>query len=448
MKNEWLDETKTTTTDDPRRIPCASSQKRPNRTLILKNARIFDSTGKAPYLGTVVLERNKIKEILSTDETDWPADARVIDVKGKTLMPGLIDGHTHLDLTPSSQPPLIANDIADCTLRSIDRMAYYIESGITSIRDCASNGTVSFRLKEWVSKNLIPGPRIFAAGQLITSTGGHGAEGTDSHVSFDGFACEVSGPDEWRNKVRQQYKRGADFIKTGSFFSKEEIKAAVEEAHALGVKITTDAERYYIEWAVEAGIDTVEHPLPRTDKVIQMMADLGVESVPTMVPYDIIIDAMGGYFGSTTRRFTLTKDGNLTIVRKMKDAGIKMGIGTDIFYEVYRAISDVYLLEMQNFEKIGYSPSEILCIATKTNAEILDMDDKLGTIESGKLADLIILDGKPDEDLTAIKNVEMVIRDGYIVVDNGKINIERHQQPSLESLIEQIKKIGNDFSDG
>jgi len=116
-----------------------------------------------------------------------------------------------------------------------------------------------------------------------------------------------------------------------------------------------------------------------------------------------------------------------------------MGIGTDIFYEVYRAISDVYLSEMQNFEKIGYSPSEILCIATKTNAEILDMADKLGTIESGKMADLIILDGKPDEDLTAIKNVEMVIRDGFIVVDNGKINIERHPQPTLKNLIEQIK---------
>ncbi len=441
MKNKWLNEKTTPVTDDPRRIPCPAIPKGPNRTLVLKNARIFDSTGKPPFFGTVVLERNKIKDILSLDEVIWPTDAKVIDVQGKTLMPGLIDAHTHLDYTTIGLPPLIATDIADCVLRSLDRMAYCIESGITSVRDCASTGTVPFRLKEWVTKNKIPGPRVFAAGQLITGTGGHGTDGSDATISLDGPVCEVSGSDAWRNKVRQQYKRGADFIKTASFFSKEEINAAVEEAHALGVKITVDAERHFIEWAVEAGVDTVEHPLPRSDRAIQLMAEKGIESIPTMVPYDIIIDSFGGYYGSATRRFTLTKDSYVALVRKMKDAGIKLGIGTDIILDLYEAISDVYLLEMKNFEKIGYSPAEILTIATRINAEILDMDDKLGTIESGKLADLIIMDGNPDEDLALIKNIEMVIRDGYIVVDKGKINIEHHAQTPLQEIIERFKKI-------
>ena len=433
MKNQWLDEKLTPVTDDPRRIPCRPIPKGPDRTLVLRNARIFESTGKPAYVGSVIIDRNKIKEVLTPDIEKWPENAQVIDIHGKTVMPGLIDAHTHLDYPTMGLSPSIVSDLADCVLRGIDRMAYFIESGITTVRDCGSNGTVPFRLKEWVANNRIPGPRIFAAGELITSTGGHG-------VGLD-YVCEVSGPDEWRDKVRQQYKRGADFIKTGSFFTKEEITAAVEEAHALGVKITTDAERYYIEWDAEAGVDTIEHPLPRSDRAIQLMVEKGIESVPTMVPYDIIIDSMGGYFGSTTRRFTLSKEKYLDLVHRMKKAGIKLGIGTDMVADLYKAVADIYLLEMRNFEKIGYSPTEILTIATKINAEILDMDDKLGTIEQGKLADLIIIDGNPDENLEMIKKVQMVIRDGYIVVDNGKINIERHPRMTVKNLKEKFKKM-------
>ena len=129
----------------------------------------------------------------------------------------------------------------------------------------------------------------------------------------------------------------------------------------------------------------------------------------------------------------------------MKDAGIEMGIGTDIFYEVFPAIADVYYMELHNLEELGFSASEVLCMATRVNSKILDMSDKLGTLEPGKLADLIVVNGQPDKDLASIKNIDLVIRDGYIVVKNKKINMESHHNPPLASLIEKMKSNGLDL---
>lgn len=165
------------------------------------------------------------------------------------------------------------------------------------------------------------GPRIFAAGRFVTAPGGHSAEGLGA-APDQGATRLANGPDDWRKAVREQFDRGADFIKVGSHFSRDEIKAAVEEAHALGLKVTCDCETFYIDWAVDAGVDMVEHPLPRTDDVIRKMAARGVEADPTLVPYGIIFDDNGGYFGSTSRRFTFSREANLQMLRKMHLAGI------------------------------------------------------------------------------------------------------------------------------
>lgn len=416
----------TEVSDDPRRIPVPPGPKGPEGVLVIRGGRIFDGTGAPAREGTLVIERNKIARILEPDEHDWSDSARVIDVSGKTVLPGLIDMHTHLTYTEQGVPTSHALSEADQTLRAIERLRFFIESGITSVRDVGSAGEVPYRLKDWVRQRRLVGPRVFPSGPLITATGGHGAEGLDIHSPGYGTILEASGPDEWREAVREQFKLGADFIKIGSHFTVEEAAAAADEAHALGLKITADAETFYIDRAVEAGVDMIEHPLPRTDETIRMMAEAGTEAVPTLIPYIYIFDLSGGYYGSTSRRFSFSKEDNLELLRRMHEAGIKMGIGTDLVVDWFRYMPASYINELRQFIAVGYTHAEALITATCTNAELLDMADKLGTLEPGKLADVLVVDGMPDRDVGDLENVHLVIRDGEIVVLGGQVAIPRH----------------------
>lgn len=148
-------------------------------------------------------------------------------------MPGLIDMHVHMTYNEPQAVFPANNSEADAALRAVERLRFYIESGITTVRDVASEGIVPFRLKEWVLRDRLPLPRIFAAGQLITGTGGHGAEDD----SLGPAIREASGPDDWREAVREQFKRGADLIKLASHFSQEEVKAAVTGAAHRGASL-------------------------------------------------------------------------------------------------------------------------------------------------------------------------------------------------------------------
>jgi imidazolonepropionase-like amidohydrolase len=170
----------------------------------------------------------------------------------------------------------------------------------------------------------------------------------------------------------------------------------------------------------------VEHPLPRTADTVALMAKKGVASVPTIVPYDYIFDQMGGYFGSTSRRFDFSKQSTRAMLKSMKDAGITLGIGTDLVFDWFRYMPEPYLTEAREFVAAGYTPAQVLGIATKTNAQILDMADKLGTLEPGKLADVLIVDGQPDVRIDDLAKVHTVIRDGVVAVRDGQVVIPRH----------------------
>ncbi len=161
-RRKWIDES-ATTTDDPRRIPIPPGEHGPEGTLVLTGGRIFDGTGAAVRSGTVVIDRNMIKEILRPGSTDWPRDARVIDLAGKTVMPGLIDSHSHITeaMPPIDDGPTVLSNEAINTLNAVERLRFYIESGITSIRDLGSHGDIPFRLKEFVSQNRTPVPGCF-----------------------------------------------------------------------------------------------------------------------------------------------------------------------------------------------------------------------------------------------------------------------------------------------
>ena len=376
---------------------------------------------------TVVIERNIITNILPPGSTDWPADAQVIDVAGKTIMPGLIAMHEKITKAKGVIPdgPALVTHAPRATIDAAERLQWYVESGITSIRDLTSHGDIPFRLNDFVRLNRIPGPRLFIAGQLITSTGGHSIEGMWMNDRIVNAEYAIDGAVQWMKAVRVQHTMGAVLISVASGFSPDEIAAATREAHALGLKVTANAETFYIDRAVEAGVDVIEHLLPRTDAAINLMASQGTQAVPTITSAMRKIDQDGGYYGEASRRFTVTKESIMETFRKMRRAGITMGVGLDMGNAVAE-LPSTYIQELKYFVEGGYTVPEVLVAATRTNAEILDMDDKLGTIETGKLADIAVIDGNPDESLDDLANVDLVIRDGHVVIKDGRVNIAPH----------------------
>lgn len=420
----------TATTDDPQRIPVKESTAAKAVT-VLVGGLVFDAKSARSAPATVLIEGNKIAAIWPAGRRDWPADARVINVGGKTVLPGLIDLHVHLTYPDSTTPIDLQASEGDGVLRGARNLRWMLEAGITSVRDLNGVADAPYILADWSATNRIPAPRVFTAGHIITGTGGHATERPVSPSHGPDYAWERNGADAWRGAVRETFKRGATIIKVASHFSPDEIAAAVDEAHRLGLKVTCDCETVYTALAVDAGVDIIEHPLPRTDDTIRAMARHHTASVPTLQVYQNVLDRSGGFYGATSRRFTLSAQADFDVFRKMKAAGIVMGIGTDTIGDANQLVPNVYLAELQWFIHGGYSPAETLRTATLTNAQILDMDDKLGSITAGKLADILVVDGRPDVDIEALRKVDKVFRDGILLVDAGQIVVPRHQPKPL-----------------
>ncbi len=417
--------------DDLRKVTVPKGFGRPKGAIVITNARLFDGTGALARPAAILISDGLIAKVAADAVSlGAPAGATVIDAAGKTVMPGLIDLHTHLTYADPSDPITASADdtMSSAALRGAERLRYFVESGVTSVRDAASQGETPFELKIWVMVGKIPGPRVFPVGQLITGVGGHGGEGGPTAPSTpDAAVYEANGPDGFRQAVRLQFKRGADWIKLASHYTPDEVKAAVDEAHTLGLRVMVDSETDYIRMAVEAGADCIEHPLPRTDETIKLMAKKGTCSDITLVPYQYI-NAGGGYNFSTSRRFSETNANNFATAKRIDAAGIKIGIGTDLVGNWFKYLPDAYIQELRNYESLGHTASAALIEATKINAEILGMSDRLGTIEAGKLADVIILDGRPDERVEDLAKLDRVIVNGRVVVEGGHVVSARHVQ--------------------
>jgi imidazolonepropionase-like amidohydrolase len=438
-RDQWLPKS-IPTSDDVLRIPVPKDFNAPKGSFVLVGGRLFDGTGKPARAATIVVQGKTITAVLGPNDKNWPADAVVYDVTGKTVMPGLIDLHTHLTFMEGADAANVYSSAnmsgAESTMRGVKRMAVYLESGVTTVRDVASHGDVPFVLKRLQAEGELPGPRIFTAGQLITQTGGHGA----LHAFGPGFpevangnpnsmVRVASGPDQWREAVRIQFAKGADLIKLASEYSQEEITAAVDEAHSLGLPVTVDSETQYIDMAIKAGVDSIEHPLPRSDEAVALMAKRGIASVPTLVAYRVIQRGSGGYFGSTSRRFELNEVTIEAQAAKMRRAGVKMGIGLDVVALAGTGfLPGSYIDELESFNRIGFTKAEALVAATKTGAEIIHMGDRLGTIEPGKLADIIVVDGNPDEDFNALRKVKTAFVNGRLMLQDGHVFRAAHEE--------------------
>jgi imidazolonepropionase-like amidohydrolase len=450
-RDRWLPKS-VPTSDDGQRVPVPADFNAPEGAFVLVGGRLFDGTGAPARAATIVVEGKTIVAVLGPDDRAWPADAIVYDVTGKTVMPGLVDLHGHLTFLSVADRSSVFSSAnmsgADSALRGLERMSTYLHAGVTSVRDVGSHGDAPFVLKWRQAAGEIPGPRILAAGQLITQTGGHGAihgfapdYPATQNSNPNSMSRTASGPAGWREAVRIQFAKGADLIKLAGPYSQEEITAAVDEAHSLGLAVTVDAETQYIDMAIKAGVDSIEHPLPRSDAAVELMAKRGIASVPTMVAYRVIMRGSGGYFGTPSRRFKLDENTIELQATKMRRAGVKMGIGLDV---VALAGTDFlpgsYIDELESFERVGFTKPEALIAATRTGAEIMRMNDRLGTIEAGKLADIIVVDGNPDQDFTALRKVTTVFVNGRLMLQDGRIYIPPHREVPMPNSNSTIAK--------
>ena len=424
-RTSWFD-VESYTSDDLRRVPMPKNHADHDGIIVLVGGRLFDGTGRPAYPATIVTKGKLISQILKPGDVSYPQHAEILNINGKTVMPGLIDLHVHTTYVNQFGLPheLSSDSQADAALRGVERLGYYLKSGITTIRDVGSHGLAPFLLKQYVDSGAISGPRIYAAGQIIVGKGGHGTEGftlKTSPVYKHAAVREASGADDWRDAVRTQFKNGANLIKLASHYAPLEIEAAVDEAHRLGLRVTVDAETQFIDMAIDAGVDSIEHPMPRSDVAIQRMKKNGIAAIPTIWILNQVIDwGGGGYWGSTSRRFTTSKERSMSMLQKLKNADIKMGIGTDLVLTLYKELPAPYIGELKNFQAVGYSTSETLIMATRVNAEILGMDDKLGTLEVGKLADIIVINGQPDQHVDDLEKVETVIVNGKVLVRKSR----------------------------
>jgi len=406
-------------------VSLAGEQEEQPKSLVITNTRLIDGTGATPLENAVIVITNgKFTAIGPQGKVAIPKGAEVIDVKGKTVVPGLIDAHVHstyayeevVSSKASSREEIkqkqlmVVND-AISAFREVHFLNRHLMGGITTVRDVAARHNVSIMAKKAFREQLFIGSRPIVVGQGITSTGGHGA-GTEES------AMEADGPAGFRKAVREQLKAGADLIKVLPPYSREEIKAAVEETHAHERFITVHSGAFkkqydFVRWAVEDGADCIEHAYAIPDDVIQMMADKKIYCVPTLT---ILLKLGDEYSKKAGWEWKVKKyRQSVEIFRKMKSSGIKMGVGTDAILQYMAEYPGMYFEEIENFVKYGYAPMEAIVAATKISAEICDASDRLGTIEKGKLADLLVIDGDPLSDIKTLRNVHLIIQEGEVI---------------------------------
>lgn len=382
--------------------------------LAVINARLIDGTGAPPLENmTIIIAGERFKEIGLHGEVSIPEGCEIIDAAGKTVIPGLIDTHIHFTYPPE-EGAFLEYNASSASFHAAQFLNSYLMVGVTTVRDVCAFQDVGITAKKAFQKGLFTGSRPIVVGQGITCTGGHGTEGTR-----EGIVVEVDGPAEFRRAVRQQLKNGADLIKVLPPYSREEIKAAVEETHAWEKFVTVHSgvfERQFdfVRWAVEDGADCIEHAYAIPDEVIREMGRKGIYCVPTLSVLVTLAEQTkkrGPEWEWKVQKYLEC----IEIFKKMRRAEVKMGVGTDYVGENMEAYPMVYFDEVEKFVEYGATPMEAIVAATKINSEICDASEEIGTIEKGKLADLLVLEQDPLRDIKNLKKVGIIIQAGKIV---------------------------------
>jgi len=400
------------------------------KTVAVRAGRLLDvKTGKTLANQTIVIEGDKIERVAETSGDELlPAGATVIDLPNATVLPGLIDAHTHLTLNPDFGYSMLGISIPRQALIGAHNARVTLEAGFTTVRNVAAFNYADVALRDAINAGEVPGPRMLVSGPPLSITGGHCDNNLlpyEFHETYPGVADGVEGV---QHKTREIIKYGADLIKicaTGGVMSKgddpnaaqytlEEMKAIVADAHRLGRKVAAHAHGAQgVIWASEAGVDSVEHGHMMNDEAIATLKKNGTYLVPTLYLMDWQREnaAKANLPDYAKRKMDLVSQTGKTNAKKAFEAGVKIGFGTDA--GVYPHGLNAH--EFNVYVQLGMTPLRAIQTATIYDAELLGWPDKVGTIETGKFADLIAVDGDPLVDVTTLERVKFVMKGGDVV---------------------------------
>lgn len=403
--------------------------------ILFVGGRILVGDGRVLERAAILVEGERIAGV-GEGKSSFPRGARRVDVSGCTLLPGLIDAHVHLCLDGSPDPMGVLERTPDAllALRMAGHARKTLFSGITTVRDMGGKNGVDLVVRDAIRAGLIPGPRMLASGKPIVMTGGHGWP----------MAREADGPHEVRKAAREQIKAGADLIKlmaTGGVMTQgvepgsaqlteEELRAAVEEAHKAGRRTATHAQGTQgILNALRAGIDSIEHGIFLSQEAVRLMLETRVTLVPTISALHCIekhgVEARIPAFAvEKTKR---VKSDFLRSLQMAREAGVPVAMGTDAGTPFNLHGENARELELM-VELGGFSPGEAIRAATQLGAQVLGLEKDLGTVEEGKLADLIVVRGNPLEEISLLRNrqeILWILKGGKPVVAEGRIQIDQ-----------------------
>jgi imidazolonepropionase-like amidohydrolase len=404
----------------------ALAQTTPQKTVINAGRLLDVKTGRVLTNQQIVIEGDKIVSIGPATAT--PAGTQVINLPNSTVLPGLIDAHTHLTFENTKLGyEGLGVSVPRETLTGAKNARLTLMAGFTTVRNLGATGYSDVALRDAINDGDVPGPRMLVSGPALSITGGHCDDNLlpfEYHHTADGVADGIPAV---QHRVREVIKYGADVIKvcaTGGVMSKgddpntsqytlEEMKALVVDAHRLGRKVAAHAHGAQgVTWASEAGVDSIEHGHLMNEESIATLKKNGTYLVPTLYLTEWWAENgskmhMPDFIVTKMKSVSAQSEKNL---QKAFQAGVKIALGTDA--AVYPHGLNAH--ELAVYVKLGLTPLQAIQAATINDADLLGWTDKIGTIESGKLADIIAVDGDPLKDVTTLQNVRFVMKGGQV----------------------------------